>query len=162
MPEAWQARVREGDPAPDFALPDEEGNVWRLSDLRGRIVVLYMYPKDNTPGCTMEACDFRDRMDRLAAEGAVVLGLSADDAASHRRFKARHRLPFPLLVDEGGKVAAAYGAWVERSLFGRRFYGIERSTFVIDGEGVLRKVFRKVKIRGHVDEVIKAVRELRG
>lgn len=152
--------VSEGDPAPDFALPDEEGNVVRLSDFRGRTVVLFMYPKDSTPGCTMEACAFRDQYDRIQETGAVVLGLSPDSALSHARFKAKHKLPFPLLVDEGGKTAAAYGAWKEKSLFGRKFWGIERSTFIIDGEGILRKVFRKVKVLGHVDQVLKALKEI--
>src|SRR5690625_1199050 len=148
MQEAVKPLV-EGDTAPEFALPDDQGNIVRLSDFRGQIVVLFMYPKDNTPGCTMEACAFRDRYERIQQAGAVVLGLSPDSAASHARFKAKHNLPYPLLVDEGAQTASAYGAWKEKSMFGRRFWGIERSTFIIDREGILRKVFRKVRVRGH-------------
>lgn len=159
MPENVQRPVQEGDAAPDFALPDEEGTVWRLSDLRGQTVVLYMYPKDNTPGCTAEACDFRDNIARIRSAGAVVLGLSPDSVASHKRFKEKHTLPFPLLADEGAETVKAYGAWVEKSMFGRKYWGVERSTFVIDGDGILRKVFRKVKVKGHVDEVLAHLEE---
>lgn len=160
MSEAIDTRVREGDIAPDFALPDDEGRMVRLSDFRGKTVVLYMYPKDNTPGCTAEACDFRDNMARVQSAGAVLLGLSPDSVASHRKFKEKYQLPFPLLADEGAKVADSYGAWVEKSMFGRKYMGIERSTFVIDGDGILRKVFRKVKIKGHVEQVLTAVNSL--
>lgn len=160
MSEAIDTRVREGDIAPDFALPDDEGRMVGLSDFRGKTVVLYMYPKDNTPGCTAEACDFRDNMARVQSAGAVLLGLSPDSVASHRKFKEKYQLPFPLLADEGAKVADSYGAWVEKSMFGRKYMGIERSTFVIDGDGILRKVFRKVKIKGHVDQVLTAINSL--
>lgn len=152
--------VAEGRPAPDFELPDEEGNIIRLKDLRGKTVVLYMYPKDQTPGCTAQACDFRDNLARLQAAGAVVLGLSPDPVTSHKRFKEKHGLTFPLLSDEGAVVASRYGAWVQKSMFGRKFMGIERSTFIIDGDGIVRKVFRKVKVKGHVDEVLKALAEV--
>ncbi|MBO8140643.1 MAG: thioredoxin-dependent thiol peroxidase [Firmicutes bacterium] len=160
MPEAEDQRVNVGEAAPDFALPDDQGRIVRLSDFRGRPVVLFMYPKDNTPGCTLEACSFRDNFDRLQEAGAAVLGLSPDSVESHRRFKARHHFPFPLLSDEGGQTAALYGAWKEKSLFGRRYRGIERSTFIIDSEGIVRRVFRKVKVGGHVDEVLKALADL--
>lgn len=160
MSEAIDTRVREGDVAPDFALPDDEGRMVRLSDFRGKTVVLYMYPKDNTPGCTAEACDFRDNMARVQSAGAVLLGLSPDSVASHRKFKEKYQLPFPLLADEGAKVADSYGAWVEKSMFGRKYMGIERSTFVIDGDGILRKVFSKVKIKGHVEQVLTAINSL--
>lgn len=153
-------RVDVGDRAPDFSLLDDEGNTVRLSDLRGHRVVLFMYPKDNTPGCTMEACSFRDNFARIQATGAKVFGLSPDSMASHAKFRRRHGLPYPLLVDEGAEVAKAYGAWIEKNMFGRKFWGIERSTFIIDEEGILRKVFRKVRVKGHVDEVLKALASL--
>lgn len=151
--------LEEGQPAPDFTLPNEEGQLVSLSDYRGRRVVLYMYPKDNTPGCTAQACDLRDNLGSIEATDAVVLGLSPDSVASHKRFKERYGLTFTLLSDEGGKVASLYGAWVEKSLFGRKFMGIERSTFIIDEKGILRKILRKVRVKGHVDRVL---RELEG
>lgn len=158
--ESAKGQAVEGQPAPDFELPDDQGNIVRLRDLRGQTVVLYMYPKDQTPGCTAQACDFRDNLARIQAAGAVVLGLSPDSVASHKRFKEKYGLTFPLLSDEGGAVASRYGAWVQKSLFGRKFMGIERSTFIIDGDGILRKAFRKVKVRGHVDQVLRALEEM--
>lgn len=158
--ESAKGQAVEGQPAPDFELPDDQGNIVRLRDLRGQTVVLYMYPKDQTPGCTAQACDFRDNLARIQAAGAVVLGLSPDSVASHKRFKEKYGLTFPLLSDEGGAVASQYGAWVQKSLFGRKFMGIERSTFIIDGDGILRKAFRKVKVRGHVDQVLRALEEI--
>ncbi|NLN27531.1 MAG: thioredoxin-dependent thiol peroxidase [Firmicutes bacterium] len=158
--ESAKGQAVEGQPAPDFELPDDQGNIVRLRDLRGQTVVLYMYPKDQTPGCTAQACDFRDNLARIQAAGAVVLGLSPDSVASHKRFKEKYGLTFPLLSDEGGAVASRYGAWVQKSLFGRKFMGIERSTFIIDGDGILRKAFRKVKVRGHVDQVLRALEEI--
>lgn len=158
--ESAKGQAVEGQPAPDFELPDDQGNIVRLRDLRGQTVVLYMYPKDQTPGCTAQACDFRDNLARIQAAGAVVLGLSPDSVASHKRFKEKYGLTFPLLSDEGGAVASRYGAWVQKSLFGRKFMGIERSTFIIDGGGILRKAFRKVKVRGHVDQVLRALEEI--
>lgn len=158
--ESAKGQAVEGQSAPDFELPDDQGNIVRLRDLRGQTVVLYMYPKDQTPGCTAQACDFRDNLARIQAAGAVVLGLSPDSVASHKRFKEKYGLTFPLLSDEGGAVASRYGAWVQKSLFGRKFMGIERSTFIIDGDGILRKAFRKVKVRGHVDQVLRALEEI--
>ena len=158
--ESAKGQAVEGQPAPDFELPDDQGNIVRLRDLRGQTVVLYMYPKDQTPGCTAQACDFRDNLALIQAAGAVVLGLSPDSVASHKRFKEKYGLTFPLLSDEGGAVASRYGAWVQKSLFGRKFMGIERSTFIIDGDGILRKAFRKVKVRGHVDQVLRALEEI--
>lgn len=159
MTQTPQTKVTEGDRAPGFALPDDQGNTVRLSDFVGKTVVLFMYPRDNTPGCTMEVCAFRDRWERIQAAGATVLGLSPDSVNSHAKFKAKHKLPYPLLADEGAKTAAAYGAWVEKNMFGRKFWGVERSTFVIGPDGKLRKVFRKVKVKGHVDEVLEALTE---
>ncbi len=153
--------LTEGAPAPTFALEDQNGNTVRLEDLRGRWVVLYFYPKDDTPGCTAEACSFRDAFGELEAEGAVVLGVSGDDAASHRKFAAKHSLPFPLLVDSDHAVAKAYGAYGVKRMYGREFEGVLRQTFLIDPEGRLARVWRTVKPAGHAAEVLEALRSLR-
>ncbi|OJH42335.1 thioredoxin-dependent thiol peroxidase [Cystobacter ferrugineus] len=147
-----------GAPAPDFHLQDQDGHDVSLSRLRGRHVVLYFYPKDNTPGCTQEACDFRDEHSALTAAGAVVLGVSPDGAASHQKFAAKFSLPFPLLVDTGHQVCDAYGVWGEKSLYGRKFQGVTRATFLIDPEGRVARVWPKVKVAGHVQEVLQALR----
>ena len=143
-----------GDKAPDFAAQDETGRSWSLKGLRGKTVVLYFYPKDNTPGCTTEACDFRDRFDSFARKKVVVLGASPDGAKSHAGFKAKHGLPFPLLADEDKKLAQAYGVWKEKSLYGRRFMGVERSTFVIGPTGRVERIERKVSVAGHAQDVL--------
>ncbi|MFL5359167.1 thioredoxin-dependent thiol peroxidase [Archangium sp.] len=143
-----------GNPAPDFQLKDQNGNDVKLSQLRGKNVVLYFYPKDNTPGCTREACDFRDEHSALGAAGAVVLGVSPDDARSHQKFATKFSLPFPLLVDPGNQVAGSYGVWGEKSLYGRTFLGITRATFLIDTEGKVARVWPKVKVDGHVQEIL--------
>ena len=145
-----------GDPAPDFALPADGGGTVALRDLRGRKVVLYFYPKDDTSGCTAEACAFRDSSPQIAASGAVVIGVSKDGVASHDRFKSKYGLPFALLSDGDGTVCEAYGVWVEKSMYGRKYMGIERATFLIDEQGVIRQVWRKVKVPGHVDAVLQA------
>jgi peroxiredoxin Q/BCP len=152
--------VREGQAAPDFALPAADGTTVRLSDLRGKKVVLYFYPKDDTPGCTKEACSFRDNLGALQNRGAVILGVSPDSIASHQKFAQKHGLTFPLLADEGAQVAAMYGVWKEKNLYGRTYMGIERTTFLIDEEGIVRRVFPKVKVDGHVEEVMEAIRSL--
>ena len=152
--------VKEGRPAPDFELPSSDGGSLKLSDLRGKTVVLYFYPRDNTPGCTREACAFRDAHARIKRKGVVVLGVSPDSLASHDRFRHQHGLKFPLLSDADKRVAKKYGAFGEKMLYGRKTQGMIRSTFIIDGEGVLRKVFPKVKVDGHVDQVLKALAEL--
>ncbi len=149
--------IREGQSAPDFDLPSSEGGRIRLSDLRGRTVVLYFYPKDSTPGCTREACAFRDASARLRKRGVVVLGVSPDSLASHEKFRAEQRLRFPLLSDADRVVAKSYGAFGPKVAYGKATTGMIRSTFVIDGEGVVRKVFPKVKVDGHVDEVLRAL-----
>ena len=149
-----------GNPAPAFDLPDQDGYVHRLTEYRGRTVVLYFYPRDETPGCTAQACSFRDSHDLIAAEGAVVLGVSADDAESHRNFRNNHALPFPLLVDEGAAVAKKYGAWGEKVLYGRRFMGLSRSTFVIGPDGILVKVWKRARAREHGQAVLKALKAL--
>ena len=148
--------------APDFALPDQEGRTHRLSDYRGRWVVLYFYPKDDTPGCTKEACGFRDQMGSLKALDAVVLGVSADDVESHKRFAEKYGLNFPLLADPERKVIGAYGAWGTKNLYGKEVEGVLRQTFLIDPEGRIAKVWRKVSPEGHALEVAEALKALRG
>ncbi len=149
--------IEKGAPAPDFTLPsDQDGDV-TLSDLRGRRVVLYFYPKDDTSGCTAQACELRDELPRFEAGDAVVLGVSPDSVASHARFRKKHGLNFPLLADEDHRVAEAYGVWKEKSMYGRKYMGIERSTFLIDEEGVVVEAWRKVKPRGHAGMVAEAL-----
>ncbi|WP_243090227.1 thioredoxin-dependent thiol peroxidase [Thermus neutrinimicus] len=148
--------------ASDFALPDQEGRIHRLSDYRGKWVVLYFYPKDDTPGCTKEACGFRDRMGDLQELGAVVLGVSADDVQSHKRFAEKYGLNFPLLADPERQVITAYGAWGRKKLYGKEYEGILRQTFLIDPEGRIAKVWKKVSPEGHAEEVAEALRSLRG
>ena len=149
--------VEPGTPAPDFALPADDGTTVRLSELRGRNVVLFFYPKDDTPGCTIEAREFGEAYSRFQAQDTLVLGISADGVDSHIRFKTRFGLPYPLLADEEHTVSEAYGVWKEKSMFGKTFMGIERSTFVVDRDGTIAHVFRKVKPEGHADEVGEAV-----
>jgi thioredoxin-dependent peroxiredoxin len=152
--------IEPGRQAPDFTLPADDGAAVTLSALRGRPVVLYFYPKDDTPGCTVEACAFRDRSAELAKLGAVVLGVSPDDEASHAAFRDKHRLNFPLLADVGHQVAERYGAWREKVRFGKASMGVQRSTFLIDAEGVVRKVWTNVRPEGHDEQVLAALREL--
>lgn len=152
----------EGKPAPDFELPDANGTVTKLHDLTAKgNVVLYFYPKDMTPGCTTEACDFRDAARRLKALGAQVVGVSSDSPVSHRKFIDKHALNFPLLSDPDHRVTRLYGVYRKKSLYGREFMGIERTTFVIDRAGVIRKVFPRVKVAGHADAVVEAIKALR-
>lgn len=143
-----------GKKAPAFSLPSSSGATVSLKDLKGKTVVLYFYPKDNTPGCTQEACDFRDNFARIQAAGALVFGISADSIASHRKFQQKLELPFELLSDESHTMLEAYGAWKEKSMYGRTFMGIERSTVIIDANGVVKHMFPKVKVKGHVDEIL--------
>jgi peroxiredoxin Q/BCP len=152
--------IQEGKKAPGFDLESSEGGSVRLEDLRGQPVVLYFYPKDDTPGCTREACAFRDRKAALKKRGAVVLGVNGDSLASHEKFKAKYKLNFPLLRDPDKAVAKKYGAWGEKVLYGRKTLGMIRSTFVIDAEGVVRKVFPRVKVDGHAAQVLAALDEL--
>jgi peroxiredoxin Q/BCP len=149
--------VEEGKPAPDFELTDDAGARVKLSDFRGRPVVLYFYPKDDTPGCTTQACAIRDDYGAFEQRGAVVLGVSPDSETSHVRFKQKHGLPFTLLADPEHEVAEAYDVWKERSYAGRRYMGVERSTFLIDSEGNVTKVMRRVKPDTHVDQVLEAL-----
>lgn len=149
-----------GDKAPAFTLATDGGGKVKLAELKGKAVVLYFYPKDDTSGCTKEACGFRDNMAKLTKAGAVVIGVSRDSVASHDKFKAKHDLNFALGSDADGKVCEAYGTWIEKSMYGRKYMGIDRATFVIDGKGMIRNVWRKVKVPGHVEEVLAAVKAL--
>lgn len=149
--------VEKGAPAPDFELPSDAHGTVRLSDHRGRKVVLYFYPKDDTPGCTTQACDLRDAAPRFEGIDAVVLGVSPDPVARHAKFRAKYDLEFPLLADEEHAVAETYGVWKEKKLYGRTFMGIERSTFLIDEEGVVLEAWRKVRPKGHAERVVEAL-----
>ena len=149
-----------GDKAPSFNLPTDGGGNISLKDLKGKTVILYFYPKDDTSGCTAEACAFRDVLPDFSKAKAKVVGVSKDPVKKHDKFKEKYDLTFPLASDEDGKVCDAYGTWVEKSMYGRKYMGIERSTFLIDGTGVIRAIWRKVKVPGHVDAVLKAAQEL--
>ncbi len=147
-----------GDRAPAFTLRDQDGATHRLSDYKGKTVVLYFYPNDDTPGCTAEACSFRDHIDEIAEEGAVVLGVSTNSAEQHQKFRAKYDLPFPLLVDADSKVSTAYGAWGEKTLYGRKSIGMIRSTFVIGPDGHLTKVWKRARAAEHGVAVLEALR----
>ncbi|WP_142849715.1 thioredoxin-dependent thiol peroxidase [Telmatospirillum sp. J64-1] len=149
-----------GNPAPDFTLPTDGGGSLTLSALKGRKVIVYFYPKDDTPGCTTEACGFRDAMPDFSASGAEIIGISKDSPARHDKFKAKYELPFALASDEDGAVCEAYGVWKEKKNYGKTYMGIERSTFLIDADGVIRRVWRGVKVKGHVEEVLEAAKAL--
>ena len=146
-----------GDLAPAFSLPDDTGQMVNSSELRGKKVVVYFYPKDDTPGCTTEACSFRDGMQDLRKNEAVVFGVSADSVSSHRKFSEKFQLNFPLLSDESKAMIQAYGVWKEKTLYGRKYMGIERTTVVINEDGIIRKIFPKVKVNGHFTEVLQSL-----
>ncbi len=148
---------KEGDRAPDFTLPDQDGTAQKLSSYRGKWVLLYFYPKDDTPGCTTEACEFRDRLPEIERRGATVLGVSPDSVKSHQKFKAKYELPFTLLADPDHRVADAYGAWGEKKRFGRTYERILRTTYLIDEEGKIAEVFAKVKPKGHGGQVLESL-----
>jgi peroxiredoxin Q/BCP len=152
--------ITEGSKAPDFALETDGGGKVRLSDLRGRAVVLYVYPKDDTSGCTVEALAFSALKKKFEAAGAIVVGVSPDPVKSHDKFKAKHDLSIMLAADPDKKMLERYGVWVEKSMYGRKYMGAERSTFLIDPQGKVVRVWRKVKVPGHADEVLAAVKEL--
>ncbi len=151
--------IEAGDKAPAFKLPTEDGEV-SLSDFKGRKLVLYFYPKDDTSGCTKEAIGFSERLEDFRAAGAEVLGVSKDTPQKHAKFREKHELTVPLASDEEGAMIESYGSWVEKSMYGRTYMGIDRSTFVIDEEGVVREVWRKVRVPGHVEKVLAAVKAL--
>ena len=149
-----------GSKAPTFSLSDGQGKKHKLSDYKGQVLVLYFYPKDDTPGCTKEACAFRDAQEEFKQAGAVVLGVSCDDAASHAKFSAKFDLNFPLLSDTDHAIAEAYGAWREKNMYGKKSMGIQRSTYIIDASGKVAKVYKRVSVDGHDAEVLAAVREI--
>jgi peroxiredoxin Q/BCP len=149
-----------GQPAPDFTLPQDEGDPVTLSALQPKAVVLYFYPRADTGGCTKQAIAFTEMSEAFAAAGATVLGVSKDPVAKHAKFRTKHNLGVALLSDEESDVCERYGVWVEKKMYGKTYMGIERATFLIDGSGVLRKIWRKVKVPGHVDEVLEAVQGL--
>ncbi len=152
--------VTEGKKAPAVTMSTDGGGTVSLKDMKGRNVVLYFYPKDDTPGCTKEACGFRDALPDFAGVDAQIIGVSKDSIARHDKFKAKYELPFTLASDADGSVCEKYGTWVEKSLYGRKYMGIERATFLIDGAGVVRRIWRKVKVGGHVEAVLEAVKSL--
>ncbi|MBC8277258.1 MAG: thioredoxin-dependent thiol peroxidase [FCB group bacterium] len=152
------AEIYTGDKAPDFKLESSAGDTVALSDFKGRIVVLYFYPKDNTSGCRTEACGFRDLQGDFEKAGAVILGISPDSIKSHHNFIGKHELNFPLLSDPDKLAAEAYGVWVKKKNYGREYMGIERSTFIVGKDGSLAHVFRKVKVDGHMDQILEIVR----
>ncbi|WP_085993157.1 thioredoxin-dependent thiol peroxidase [Oceanobacillus senegalensis] len=151
--------IEVGKQVEDFTLPNQDGENVSLSDFRGKNVVLYFYPKDMTPGCTTEACDFRDKHESFGELDAVIIGVSPDPVERHQKFIAKHDLPFQLLADEEHKLAEDYGVWKLKKNFGKEYYGIERSTFILDKEGVLQKEYRKVKVDGHVEDALTFIKE---
>lgn len=153
--------IAEGDRAPAFSLPADDGSTVTLDSLAGKNVVLYFYPKDDTSGCTKEACDFRDALPRFGKIDAVVIGVSPDGIESHRKFKKKYELPYTLLADERHELADEFGVWKEKSMYGRKHMGIERTTVIIDRKGKVARIFPKVKVPGHVQEVEKALSELK-
>lgn len=146
--------LEEGHPAPEFTLPSVDGGEISLADFRGRPLVLYFYPKDDTPGCTAQACELRDDMARLEELGASVVGVSPDPVKSHRKFRDKYNLNFPLLADTDHEVAETYGVWKEKSMYGRTYWGVERSTFILDEEGRIEAAWRRVKPKGHAERVV--------
>ena len=152
--------MQENDKMPDFTLPRDGGATVSLSDFAGKKLVLFLYPKDDTPGCTLESIEFTAKHPLFEAEGATVVGLSKDSVKDHDKFCKKHDLKVPLLSDESGELVERLGAWVEKSMYGKKFMGIERTTFLIDGDGIIRKIWRKVKVEGHVDEVLEAVKAI--
>jgi peroxiredoxin Q/BCP len=151
-----KAMVQEGIKAPSFTLPDSTGKKYRLEDFKGKTIILYFYPKDDTPGCTKEACDFRDHHSQFKKKGVEVLGVSADNEASHQKFASKYSLPFTLLADKEAKISKEYGVYKEKSMYGKTYMGIERTTFVIDPEGKIKKIYPKVKVDGHIEEILKS------
>jgi peroxiredoxin Q/BCP len=149
--------LKEGDKAPDFELKDQNGETVALSQFRGKKVILYFYPKDDTPGCTKEACSFRDGLETLARRDTVVLGVSNDDTDSHRKFASKYGLNFKILSDVDKSVSTTYGVYKRRNMYGKEFWGIERSTFIIDEKGVIKKIFRRVNVDGHFEEITKYI-----
>ncbi|MGD0339348.1 MAG: thioredoxin-dependent thiol peroxidase [Bacteroidota bacterium] len=146
-----------GKKAPAFTLPDQEGKKVSLKDFKGKKLVLYFYPKDDTPGCTTEACSFRDNMRLVTSKKTNIVGISIDSVQSHKRFQTKYALPFPLLSDESKKIVKLYGVWKEKNMYGKKYMGIERTTFIIDENGVIIHIFIKVKVDGHIDKVLEVI-----
>jgi peroxiredoxin Q/BCP len=146
-----------GDKVPEFSLLDQDGKTIALKDFKGKTVVLYFYPRDNTPGCTQEACDFRDSLAKFKRKGIVVIGVSPDSVASHEKFAGKFGLAFPLLSDEGRKLANACGVYKEKNMYGKKVMGIERTTFVIGPDGTIQKIFPKVKVDGHISRLLESL-----
>jgi len=146
--------LEEGKKAPIFSLKDDDGKTVKLADFKGKKIVLYFYPRDNTPGCTKEACGFRDVYDDILGKGAVVIGISADSVSSHKKFREKYGLPFYLLVDEDHRVSDVYNVWAEKNMCGRKSFGIARTTFIIDEKGIIKKIFTKVKPESHAREIL--------
>jgi len=157
MSKTAKGELKPGQKAPDFTVMNDQGEKVKLSDFKGKKVVLYFYPKDDTPGCTKEACAFRDGLSQIKKRGAEVVGVSIDSVASHEKFKDKFDLNFPLLADTDKKIVEAYGTWKEKSMYGKKYMGIERTTFVIDENGMISHIFPKVKVDEHYDEVLKAI-----
>src|SRR5699024_198815 len=153
--------IEVGSQAPDFTLKNQDDKEVSLSDFRGKHIVLYFYPKDMTPGCTTQACDFRDQYEKFSELDAVIIAIRTDQTERHQKLIDKHDLPFQLLADEDHEVAELYGVWKLKKMFGKEFYGIERSTFIIDPDGILQKEYRKVRVKGHVEEVLADVKENR-
>jgi len=151
--------MKVGQKAPDFSAKDDSGKTVKLSDFKGKKVVIYFYPKDDTPGCTKEACNFRDGIDAIRTLGAVVVGVSADSVAAHEKFKKKFDLNFPLLSDADRKIIEAYDVWKEKSMYGRKYMGIERTTYIVGKDGKITHIFPKVKVADHADEVIAALED---
>ena len=149
-----------GDKAPDFTIATDGGGTFCLSEMMGHNVIIYFYPKDDTPGCTKEACEFRDSLPDFSKSSSKIIGISKDTVVKHDKFKSKYELPFTLGADLEGAVCEAYGTWVEKSMYGRQYMGIERATFLVDKEGVVQGIWRKVKVKGHVEEVLAAVQNL--
>ena len=150
--------LEEGKKAPAFKLKDQDGKTVSLNDFKGKDVILYFYPKDDTPGCTTEACNFRDEFPKFQNINAVILGISPDSEASHKKFIAKYGLPFSLLSDENKEVLEKYDVWKEKNMYGKKYMGVERTTFVIDGDGKIKKIFNKVKVSNHYNEVLEALK----
>lgn len=148
-----------GKKAPDFKLQNQDGEIISLKDLKGKKVVLYFYPKDNTSGCTKEACNFRDDFPKFKKSEAIILGVSPDSVSSHKKFADKYDLPFSLLADEDKKVVQLYDVWKEKSMYGKNYMGVERTTFIIDENGKIKQIFNKVKVDGHNEEVMKALKD---
>lgn len=149
--------LKAGDKAPDFQGKDQNGNLIKQSDFTGKKMILYFYPKDNTPGCTSEACDFRDNYEMWLSKGYAVIGVSADSEASHKKFAEKHELPFPLIADEDKTIIQAYGVWGEKNLYGKKSMGIKRTTFVIDENGIITNVFKQVKSKTHTNQILEKI-----